>query len=193
MTEDNYSPRALGAMVRDIMADEGMTLDDAVEAAHTRVRSALDSWWDGIGQWVIREAERDLLRRPDATVRGPRHSNPHAARPKSWRERYQSDPSLVMDMEFPVGASGVRRRIGDLTRSDVYAIKEFYVGAANTMLFRGEYWGRIGDAMSEDETIEQAHAAGKIESAHMAFLGERGRIDAEPMQGLTAGEKEDAA
>lgn len=202
MTKETHqhTPRELGLMVRELMDDEDLTLDQAVAKVHKKIRSnGLKNWWDGIGEWAIREAERDLLRSKSmpARRRGPQgFGSKPAPTNKSWRERYENDPDLVWDLEFPVGQTGQRKRLGDFTRLDIFAVRDFYIGMADTMRFRGEYWGRIGEAMQEGETLEEAHEAGRVASAHLAFLGERGRVDAGPMAGLADvedGAEEDAA
>lgn len=184
MPDTEHTPKELGHLVRTTMEVRGVDLETAVEEVHAKIaKNGLKEWWNGIGRWAIKEAERDLLRRSDAPIPARAPKNPHAARPKSWRDRYLANPDLVLDIEVPVGQTGLRKLIRDLNQADYYAIKQFYVESANTMLFRGEYWGRIGDALEPDETTEEAWKAGRITRAHLDFLAERGRIDGQAQEG----------
>lgn len=170
------SPQTLGRMVRERVA-KGRTLDEAVEEVFTSVRASdLPSWWDAIGKWAVKHAERELLRRNDPSTMPAAHGPKGAVKVRSWRDRYTDNPALVWDMEVPLG-DGVRKRAGDLTRGDLHTIRDRYLAASETLRFRGEYFGQIGDSLAGAETLQAAYEAGRVTEAHMRFLAERGRVD----------------
>lgn len=187
---EERSPQALGRMVRELVA-KGRTLDEAVEEVFAKVRTnGLAGWWEAVGHWAIKLAERELLRRNDPSTTPAAHRQNGAMKVRSWRDRYSENPALVWDMEVPLG-DGIRKRAGDLTREDLHMIRDRYVAASDTLRFRGEYFGQIGDSLVGEETLQGAYEAGRVTEAHVQFLAERGRVGEAFV--LTAGAEEGAA
>lgn len=174
--ESKYSVESLGRWVRQVMIEESMNLDAAVKAVHTEIvrQGLVEQWWEALGPWMIREAERRVLSQGP----GPRPLSPDAQQPApSWRAKFKDNPARVWDMEFPVGSSGERKRLGDFAQIDVYAIRNMYLQRAQTMQERGEMWGKIAEKMSKDETLQQTYERGVLTQRDMGFLQERCRVD----------------
>ncbi len=85
----------------------------------------------------------------------------------------QKNPELVWDMELPVGATGVVKRLGDFTRGDVGELERFYRGQADVMVMRAEYWSRIQRSLEPMDTLESAARAGRLPEEQIQFVGNR--------------------
>ena len=167
------SPTILLSLVEAEMVNDGVSFDEAAVRVHERIlgdsESNLRAWWAAVGMAAIRRvAWRLTQQRRD----GPHGPHTPAMRP-SWRAMLQKNPELVWEIELPVGATGVVKRLGDFTRRDVGELEQFYRGQADVMLLRAEYWSRIQRSLEPMDTLESAARAGRLPEEQIQFVGAR--------------------
>ena len=85
----------------------------------------------------------------------------------------QKNPELVWEIELPVGATGVVKRLGDFTRRDVGELERWYRGQADVMVLRAEYWARMQRSLEPMDTLESAARAGRLLEEQIQFVGSR--------------------
>lgn len=168
------SAMVLLSLVEAEMTNDGVSFEEASVRVHERIlgdsETNLRAWWAAVGMAAIRRIAWRLTQ----DNRGPHSPGPHlpAARP-SWRAMLQKNPELAWNIELPVGATGVTKRLGDFTQRDVGELETFYRGQAEVMVFRAEYWSRIQRAMDPQDTLEQAAREGRLQEEQVQFVGNR--------------------
>ena len=168
------SATVLLSLVEAEMVNDGVSFDEASVRVHERIlgdsETNLRAWWAAVGMAAIRRIAWRLTQEH----RGPHKPGLHlpAARP-SWRAILEKNPELAWEIELPVGATGVVKRLGDFTQRDVGEVERFYRGQAEVMVFRAEYWARIRRSMDSRDTLERAARAGRLQEEQIQFVGNR--------------------
>ncbi len=167
------SAMVLLSLVEAEMTNDGVPFEEAAVRVHERIlgdsESNLRAWWAAVGMAAIRRvAWRLTQQRRD----GPHGPHTPAMRP-SWRAILQKNPELVWEIELPVGATGVVKRLGDFTRRDVGELERWYRGQADVMVMRAEYWSRIQRSLEPKDTMETAARAGRLKEEQIQFVGNR--------------------
>jgi hypothetical protein len=154
--------------IRRIMQGSGRPVQGAIAEIHAHLAAHPDEllqWWDQLGVFWLKQSEGYVWRKygvdiPDEPLESSHQevAPPTTAAPRprnqkpDWLSRSGINP---MDIPVPIGASGVRKRIGDWTGPDAFAHAEFFHMQGTTMLAESAIWRRIGERLG-DETLESA-------------------------------------
>lgn len=170
---DNYTPDALIERIRKVMITRRCTSDDAVRAVVAEIAQRpeeLTRWWTVLGPWWVDRTQKELgemgvlVPKSGQELPAPVAASPQVGRARpSWRENV--DP---LELVLPVGATGVRKRIGDFTRADMLAMRDFYHAKGRQLTEEGDRWGEFAYRMREDETLESA--IGRVSAEERGLL-----------------------
>lgn len=166
-------PERLYARIRDRARSEG-DLDAALSAVAAEIapdREQLRAMWDLFGAWWLQQTYRELSARcggvgaspalragafpveategSPAVVERARRGQPMMRSP-SWRTRV--DP---LEMELPVGDTGVRKKLGDFTAQDALAVREAYIARARGMEALARRWQEIATRLGEERLLRE--------------------------------------
>ena len=168
------SATILLSLVQAEMVNDGVSFEEAAVRVHETIlgdsETNLRAWWAAVGMAAIRRIAWRLTQTQGRD--GPHGPHLPAMRP-SWRAALQKNPELVWEIELPVGATGVVKRIGDFTRRDIGELERWYRGQADVMIMRAEYWSRIQRLLEPADTLESASRAGRLPVEQVQFVGAR--------------------
>ncbi len=172
MMSETYTIPTLYERIRRVMTTRGIPADQAIPIVHAELAhdpAELVRCWSSLGAVFLKLLEEEIWRQggptkmrvptpvgplpplPSASAMVPAAPRSRTVRASSWR-----DAASPLDMLMPVGATGVKKRLGDFNREDVLAVAEHYTANGRKMMEAGQAWTRTAERMEEGETLERA-------------------------------------
>lgn len=166
-----YTADTLYGRIREVMREKQCDERAAVAFIHDELSKKpeeLKEWWSVLGTWWLHAMTQEIWNNggphrlqmmwpvpttvsdPTPTAEASAPTNP-SSRSASWRANVNP-----MDIELPVGKTGVRKRIGDFTRADVLTMRDYYHAQGRRLIAEGDRWGTFAEQMKDAEVLEQA-------------------------------------
>jgi len=157
------TPMTCAQIAHDVhkLLQGGLPYDAAVDKVAERIRKHPDSIV-GLADWIVRQAEQEAYSRGVRPVVGHESCDiqiaaaPTGPTPHSTPSPRPSARSLLnlnpMDQLYPIPGSD-RKRLGDFTRSDVGAVRDYYSANRKSYAAKERAWSRLYDAMKPDDTL----------------------------------------
>lgn len=165
--------------VLEISAENHTTPVKAREILHKEMQKHASLWWRLMGDRLIAEVFREGIR---SGGNGKRiHRGGVAPHPSALVEgedwRTQAGNISVWDRMVALGNTGIVKRYGDLTRSDLLVISTFYERQATTMRRKASLFREAAMCVPEGQTLQSVED--QLPPRIMAFVHDQTEPKAE--------------
>lgn len=166
MRTEAYTLASLYDRMRAIMFEQRIPVDKAIPILQAEIAAdpeELAAWWEAMGAFFLKSAEAEVWRLggPSKLTGGaqaparpaPRPGEECPAEPRRGSWKTDLNP---LDVSFPVGTTGVVKRLGDWNRADILAHAECFHANARRIAEEGDAWISVAGQMTDGETLEDA-------------------------------------